>query len=231
MEKFDLCVVIPCLNEEKTVAACLEKCKASFERLHISGEVIVVDNGSTDNTAVLSEQHGARVVFCPEKGYGNALRTGFKACNSRYVLMGDGDDTYDFLEIPLLWNLIATNADMIIGTRLKGYIKDGAMPWIHRYFGTPVLTFVLNLLYGTKVSDSQCGMRLMKKECLDKINFTATGMEFASELLVEFAKHKFRIVETPISLYKDQKGRLPHLQPWRDGLRHLVYLVRAKFKK
>ena len=222
----DLTVVIPCLNEERTIVICVEKCKKVFEQLNIQGEVLVVDNGSTDKTSELATNAGAKVVYCSEKGYGNALRFGFANSNSKYVIMGDADNTYDFLEIPLLWNKLEPDTDMVTGSRLKGKIEKGAMPLKNRYLGTPVLTFVLNLLYGTKLSDSQCGMRLIKKECLDKIEFTATGMEFASELFVEFAKHKFKT----ISLYKDIEGRKPHLRPWRDGFRHLKYLIKARFK-
>lgn len=227
----DLSVVIPCLNEEKTIATCIQKCFAAFEKLNISGEVVVSDNGSTDKTVETAELNGARVVHCAERGYGNALRSGFKNAEGKYVIMGDADDTYDFSEIPLFWNLVTSDTNMITGSRLRGNIKKGAMPFLNRYLGTPVLTFVLNFLYGTRISDSQCGMRLMKKECLDKIEFKTTGMEFASELYVEFVKHGFSIVEVPVSLHKDIEGRIPHLRPWKDGLRHLCYLIRAKFKK
>ena len=191
---FELTVVIPCLNEERTIVICIEKCKQAFKALNINGEVLVVDNGSTDKTSEFATNAGAKVVYCSEKGYGNALRFGFANSNSKYVVMGDADNTYDFLEIPLLWNKLEPDTDMVTGSRLKGKIEKGAMPLKNRYLGTPVLTFVLNLLYGTKLSDSQCGMRLIKKECLDKIEFKTTGMEFASELFVEFAKHKFKIV-------------------------------------
>lgn len=227
----DLSIVIPCLNEEKTIAVCIQKCFASFKELNISGEVIVSDNGSTDRTVEIAEQNGAKVVHCVEKGYGNALRCGFESAEGKYVIMGDADNTYDFLEIPLFWNLVTSNTQMITGTRLKGNVEYGAMPFLNRYFGNPFLTFVLNFLYGTKISDSQCGMRLMKKECLDAIEFKTGGMEFASELYVEFVKHGFNITEVPISLHKDIEGRVPHLRPWRDGLRHLIYLIKARFVK
>ena len=225
----DLSVVIPCLNEEDTIAICIKKCFTSFQQLNIDGEVIVVDNDSTDNTSNIASSYGAKVIFCPDRGYGNALRCGFNNCDGKYVLMGDADNTYDFLEIPLLWNLVGTNADMITGSRLRGNIEKGAMPFLNRYLGNPVLTFILNILYGTRISDSQCGMRLMKNSCLKQIQFKTTGMEFASELYVEFAKHKFSIIETPISLYKDPENRVPHLRPWRDGFRHLIYLLKSRF--
>lgn len=229
MEEKELTVVIPCLNEEKTIGICIEKCKRVFSEHNINGEVLVSDNGSTDNSVKISEEMGARVVHCPDKGYGNALRFGFKNATGKYVIMGDADDTYDFLEIPLLWNAKKEDTDMVIGTRLKGNIHEGAMPLLNRYLGTPVLTLTLNILYGTRISDSQCGMRLMKRASLEQIDFKTTGMEFASELLVEFAKHKFKIVETPISLLKGPEGRIPHLNPWRDGLRHLKYQIVNRF--
>ena len=225
----DLTVVIPCLNEEKTIQICIEKCKRSFEELNINGEVIVSDNGSSDNSVEYATNAGAKVVYCDKKGYGNALREGFKNANGKYILMGDADNSYDFSEIHLFWNKKSEETGMIIGTRLNGNIEEGAMPFLNRYLGTPVLTFVLNFLYGTRISDSQCGMRLIKKDCLDNIAFKTTGMEFASELLVQFVKHKFKIDEIPISLYKDDEKRKPHLRPWRDGLRHLCYLIKERF--
>lgn len=228
MEKF-LTVVIPCLNEEKTIGICIEKCLKIFKEYNIDGEVLISDNGSTDNSVSIAETLGARVVHCVDNGYGNTLRCGFKAADSKFVLMGGADNTYDFLEIPLLLNKMDDNIDMVIGTRLKGNIEKGAMPVLNRFLGTPVLTFVLNLLYGTKISDSQCGIRLMRKASLDKIEFKTTGMEFASELLVEFVKHKFTITETPISLLKGIENRIPHLNPWRDGMRHLIYLIKERF--
>ena len=229
MEK-DLTVVIPCLNEEETIGICIQKCFKSFERLGINGEVLVSDNGSTDKSVEISEDLGARVVHCPVKGYGNALVYGFKHADGKYILMGDADNTYDFLEIPLFYKKLDDSVDMVIGTRLRGNIEKGAMPFLHRYFGTPVLTMVLNTLYGTRISDSQCGMRLIKKSTLNQIEFKTTGMEFASELLVEFAKHKFKITEVEISLLKGPQERVPHLHPWRDGWRHLIYLVRERFR-
>lgn len=224
----DLTVVIPCLNEEKTIAICIEKCKMAFGQLNIEGEVLVVDNCSTDKTTEVASKAGARVIRCNDRGYGNTLRLGFKNTDAKYVAMGDADNTYDFLEIPLLWDKLAPDVDLVTGTRLKGHIEKGAMAFKTRYFGIPVLTFLLNTLFGTKISDSQCGMRIMKKESLDKINFKSPGMEFASEIFVEFAKHGFKIVETPISLYNDIEGRVSHLRPWRDGFRHLRYLLKAK---
>ncbi len=227
----DLSIVIPCLNEEKTIGICIDKCFKAFEELKINGEVIVSDNGSVDNSIEIAKSKGATVVNCTDKGYGNALKYGFKHASGKYIIMGDADNTYDFFEIPLLYNAITDECDMVIGTRLRGNIAKGAMPFLNRYLGTPVLTLVLNILYGTRISDSQCGMRLIKKESLDKIELTTTGMEFASELLVKFAKNKFKIIEVPISLHKGPENRVPHLRPWHDGWRHLKFLVKERFSR
>ena len=223
----EISVVIPCYNEEKNIEKCIKKALLSFEQLNVSGEVIVVNNNSTDNSSEIAKNSGAKVVFCEERGYGNALRCGLKSACGKYIIMGDGDDSYDFLEIPEFYKAIITsNIDMVTGTRLKGTIHKGAMPFMHRYLGTPVLTFILNQLYGTKISDSQCGMRMFKKECLEKIEFKTTGMEFASELFVQFAKHGFSIKEIPIHLYPVH-NRKSKLNPIRDGGRHLFYLISA----
>ncbi len=219
----EISVIIPCLNEQDNIKICIEKCKASFEKLGVEGEVIISDNGSTDKTVEIAQQNGANVVHCKEKGYGNALRFGFKFAQGNYVIMGDGDNSYDFLQIPDLYKKIKEDdSDMVTGSRLRGEIEDGAMPFLNRYLGTPVLTFILNLLYKTCVSDSQCGMRIMKKSALDKINLKSEGMEFASELFVIFANNGFKITEIPIRYLKTtQKSKLC---PLRDGIRHLVYL-------
>ena len=227
--EFDLSVVIPCLNEEETVETCIQKCLYAFEKLGIKGEVIVSDNGSVDGTTKLSKDLGARVELCTEKGYGCAIRYGFKKAHGRYVIMGDGDNSYDFSLIPYFYNKITEcDCDMVIGTRLKGKIHKGAMPFLHRYLGNPVLTFILNLLFCTRISDSQCGMRMFKKESLDRLTLVTTGMEFASELMVKAAWAKFSIEEIPIEFFKDGRSRKPYLRTWRDGWRHLTFLITSK---
>lgn len=226
----DLSVVIPCLNEESTIKICVDKCIKTFEKLGIQGEVIVSDNGSTDKSIELAEQAGAKVVHCKTKGYGATIREGFKNACGEFVLMGDGDDSYDFCSIGDFWANRDKDFDMILGSRFKGIIHEGAMPPLHRYFGTPLLTFIVNFLFGTRISDSQSGMRFFRKSSLDKIELTSTGMEFASELTVKFKLNKMKIIEIPINLYKD--GRIhgkPHLKPWRDGLRHLFYMLKMRF--
>ena len=230
----EISVVIPCLNEEANIKECIKKCLNSFAKLNVEGEVIVVDNNSTDNTAEVAEQSGAKVVKCEKAGYGFALRSGFEIAKGKYIIMGDGDDTYDFNEIPTFYEKIkSSEADMVTGARLglKGSkIEEGAMPFLHRYLGTPVLTFILNILYRVNISDINCGMRMFKKECIDSINFQTGGMEFASELFVQFAKHKFKIVEIPIVLHLTRGVRDPKLNTLKDGFRHLFYLISALIK-
>ena len=225
-----LSIVLPCLNEEKTLKICIEKCFRVFSGLNISGEIIISDNGSTDNSVKIAQDMGVNVVHCSQKGYGNALLAGLKSANGVYLAMCDADNTYDILELKNYVRALTNDTDMVIGTRLKGFIEQGAMPALHRYFGTPFLTIITNILYGTKITDINCGMRLFKKEAFDAINFKSGGMEFATDLIIEFKLHKFNIKEIPISLYKDVKGRKPHLRPFRDGFRHLFLILRKRMR-
>ena len=225
----EISVVIPCYNEEANIHTCISKAFKAFEILNIAGEIIVVDNNSSDKTAQVAASSGAKVVFCPEKGYGNALRCGFANADGEYIIMGDGDDSYDFSIIPEFYKEIK-DCDMVTGTRLKGVIHKNAMPPLHRYIGTPVLTFIMNALYGTKISDSQCGMRMFRRECLKNIQFKTTGMEFASELFICFAQKNYTIKEIPIHLYA-VNNRKSKLNPLRDGFRHLCYMILALHNK
>ena len=225
----NLTVVIPCLNEQNTIGICVNKCIEVFNNLNIDAGVLFVDNCSCDDTLIIAEQSGARVVLCKNRGYGSAIRCGFDNSNGKYILIGDADNTYDFLEIPLFWNMRSSDIDIITGTRIKGQIDKVAIPFLHRYVGNSIQTSILKIFYGLNIFDLQCGMRLIKKECLNKINFKTACMELASELFVEFIKQGYKIVEIPISLYKNISGQKPHLTTLREGLRHLIYLVSAKF--
>lgn len=229
MYNYDLSVVIPCLNEEETIEVCIKKCLQTFERLNINGEIIISDNQSTDNSVKIATKLGAKTCTCSKKGYGITLRTGIEQAQGKYILIGDGDDSYDFNQIDNYYNKIRDGSDMVIGTRLRGKIHKGAMPFLHRYLGTPVLTALVNIFWGLKLSDSQCGMRMFKKESLDKLNLECDGMEFASELLIKAAINKWQISEIPLEFFKDGRNRKPHLNPWKDGLRHLKLIFRSKF--
>lgn len=225
MPNKEVSIVIPCLNEEKTLPIVIKKGLESFKALGIEGEVLVSDNGSTDNSVSVAEKLGARVVHCPLKGYGNALKCGFKEAYGNFMIMGDADDSYDFSKIEGFVKYLRKGYDMVIGTRIKGQIEEGAMPFLHRYLGTPVLTFVLNLLFGTRISDCNCGMRGITKEAFQKMNLMSSGMELASEMIIKTGILKMKVKEIPITLHRDKRDRAPHLNTWRDGWRHLKFML------
>ena len=224
-QKLELSVVIPCLNEEKTITFCIEKALRAMKEHDIRGEVVVSDNGSTDGSIAISRAAGARVVACPTPGYGAAVKYGFENAWGDYVLMGDADDSYDFSELPRFIDKVREGHDYVMGTRLRGTIMPGAMPFLNRHLGTPVLTRILNWLFDTRITDCNSGMRCMKRERVLGLGLISPGMEFASELIVKAAKAGVKIVEVPITLHKDKRDRPPHLRPWRDGWRHLRLLL------
>ncbi len=223
--ELELSVVIPCLNEEKTIALCVGKARAAMEQAKIRGEVVVSDNGSTDASIRVATDAGARVVSCPARGYGAALRFGFEQASGRYVVMGDADDSYDFGELPRFVDKLRDGQRFVMGTRLRGAIMPGAMPTLNRHLGTPVLTFLLNRLFGTRISDVNCGMRGFDRRAMLGLGVSSPGMEFASEMIIRAAIEGIPITEVPITLHKDKRDRPPHLRPWRDGWRHLRFLL------
>jgi glycosyltransferase involved in cell wall biosynthesis len=220
----EVSIVIPCLNEENSIGIVVEKAKRAIEMMGVSGEVIVADNGSTDRSVEIALSKGARVVHVAQKGYGNALRGGIGAARGRIIVIGDADDSYDFLEAPKLVAKIKEGYDLVVGSRFKGRILPGAMPWTSK-IGNPIMTFTLNLLFKVNTSDSQSGMRAFTKEAYRKMQLQATGMEFASEMLIKAGKAKLKIAEVPITLHPDKRGRPPHLHPIRDGWRHLKLML------
>lgn len=220
-------VVMPCLNEEKTVGACVKKARDVFEEKGIEGEVIVVDNGSTDNSVEIAKKHGAKVLHEPEKGYGNAYLRGFEEAKGEIILMADSDDTYDLYELPKFLGAFNDGADFVMGSRLKGEIKKGAMPWLHKHIGNPLLTKTLNLLFKTKLSDAHCGMRAFRKDALKKLNLKTSGMEFASEMILKAKKAGLRIKEVPIT-YRPRDGGKAKLHSFHDGWRHLRFMLLYK---
>ena len=222
----EVSAVIPCLDEVKTLGAVIEKAFATFTRLGIRGEVVVADNGSRDGSIELAERLGARVVRVSARGYGNALRAGMAAAEGRLLLMGDADDTYDFGELDRFLAPWRAGATFIMGTRLPpGTILPGANPWLNRNLGTPVLTFVLNRLFGTRIRDVNCGLRAIDREKFHELGLVSEGMEFASEMLIKAAIQDLRIAEVPVTLHPDRRGRPPHLRRWSDGWRHLEFML------
>lgn len=220
-----LSVVMPCLNEHETLGTCIKKARETLDALHIDGEVVVADNGSTDGSQQIAESLGARVVHEPEKGYGNAYRAGIAAAAGEFIIIGDSDDSYDFRDIGRFYEKLKNGHDMVMGTRLKGRIEKGAMPWLHRYIGNPVLTGVLNVFFKSGISDAHCGMRAFTKSAYEKMELQTAGMEFASEMVIKAAMLELDVAEIPITLHKDGRTGAPHLRSFRDGWRHLRFML------
>jgi glycosyltransferase involved in cell wall biosynthesis len=215
-------VVIPCLNEAENIERCVQQARDAMAAAQMPGEVIVVDNASTDNSGELAAAAGARVVLEPERGYGSAYLAGFANARGQYVVMGDADLTYDFGEIPRFVAELDAGADMVIGNRMKN-IHPGAMPWLHRYIGNPLLSGLLNLLFRTGVDDAHCGMRAVRRSVLPQLDLRTTGMEFASEMVIRAAKENLDIRQFPIEYHP--RGGESKLSSFRDGWRHLRFLL------
>jgi hypothetical protein len=225
MADLELSVVIPALNEERTIAHCVGKAQKALAALGAPGEVVVADNGSTDRTREVAEGLGARVVPVDGKGYGKALRGGFAAAKGKYLLMGDADGSYDFEQAPRYVEELRRGRDFVVGNRFQGVIEPGAMPFLNRHLGTPVLTTVMNLLFRTGLGDMNCGMRGLTKSAFERMGLKADGMEFATEMIVKASLLKMKIAEVPCDLHKDLRDRPPHLRRWRDGWRHLRFML------
>jgi glycosyltransferase involved in cell wall biosynthesis len=227
-EATDVSFVMPCLNEIESLEPCIQAIQEALatiaERYGLSGEIIVADNGSTDGSQALARRLGARVAPVTERGYGAAVSGGFRAARGRYLVMGDADGSYDFREAVAMVGALTEGADLCMGSRFKGGIKPGAMPWKNHYIGNPALTGLLNLLFKTGVSDAHCGLRALTRDCFERLRLTGAGMEFASEMVIKAALLGETIVERPATLWPDLRNRPPHLRPWRDGWRHLRYL-------
>lgn len=221
----EVSVIIPCLNESKTVSICIQKAMRAMKDAGAEGEVVVIDNGSTDDSPQLARAAGARVVNEAVKGYGSALRRGIREARGTYVIMADADDTYDFLQCRKFIELLRGGADFVMGNRFKGKIYPNAMPHLHRWLGTPVLTFILRLFFKAPISDVNCGMRGFRKETIDRLGLRCNGMEFASEMLIKASMEKLKIKETPIDLHAGPPDRRPHLRSFRDGWRHLRVML------
>jgi glycosyltransferase involved in cell wall biosynthesis len=215
-------VVIPCLNEEENIEACVTQALEAMLVAGIPGEVVVADNASTDRSAELAVAAGARVVHEPRRGYGSAYMAGFAAARGKYIVMGDADLTYDFNEIPRFVDELDKGAELVMGDRMDN-IQPGAMPWLHRYVGNPVLSGILNGFFKTGISDAHCGMRALRRDVLPRLDLRTTGMEFASEMVIRAGKEKLRIAEFPIDYHP--RGGESKLNTWRDGWRHLRFLL------
>jgi glycosyltransferase involved in cell wall biosynthesis len=221
----ELTILMPCLNEAETLERCVRKARDYLERSGVVGEVVVADNGSTDGSQALAKAAGARVVDIPERGYGAALLGGIRAANGRYVIMGDSDDSYDFSALDDFVAALRDGQQLVMGNRFKGGIRPGAMPPLHRYLGNPVLSTIGRVFFRSPCGDFHCGLRGFARDAILSLDLQAPGMEFASEMVVKATIRKLRIAEVPITLWPDGRSRPPHLRSWRDGWRHLRFLL------
>jgi len=221
----EVSVVIPCLNEANSIGICIEKAQKAFADAGLRGEVVVADNGSTDGSIEIAEKLGARVVPVAQRGYGSALKTGIRAARGAFIIMGDADDSYDFGEVPRFVEKWREGNEVVMGDRFAGEIKPGAMPWHHKYIGNPGLTALLNLFFHSGVGDTHCGMRGFTRDVFERMDLRSSGMEFASEFVIKAAQIGAKTSEIPITLWKDKRGRPPHLKSFRDGWRHMRFML------
>ena len=224
----DVSIVMPCLNEAETLEGCILKAREGLEKTGRPGEIIVADNGSTDGSQALALALGAELVEVPRRGYGSALRAGTRAARGRWIIVGDSDLSYDFSDLAPFVEKLAGGCDLVIGCRMPaggGHIDPGAMPWLNRWLGNPVLSFIGRIFFKVRITDFHCGMRGYSREAFERMELTTTGMEFATEMVVKAALKKMRIAEVPITLHPDGRSRPPHLRRWRDGWRHLRFML------
>lgn len=220
----ELTILIPCLNEEDSVAFCINEAKRFISKSAIKAEILVSDNGSTDKSVYIAESMGVRVVHAHDRGYGNALRQGIACAQGKYIIMGDCDGSYDFENLEPFINSLRAGSNLVIGNRFAGGIEKGAMPFIHRYIGVPILSFLGRIRYGVNVRDFHCGLRGFERKCTESLNLHAGGMEFATEIIAAFARHNFKISQVPTPLRRTKRRGKGHLRTVRDGMRHLIFL-------
>lgn len=224
-DRVELSIVLPCLNEAETLGAVIDRARRFLAAYHIDGEIIVADNGSTDGSIEIADKLGATVTPVKARGYGSALIGGIEAARGEFVAMGDADESYDFMDLMPFVEKLRSGSDLVMGNRFLGGIGKGAMPRLHRYLGNPVLSFAGRLMFGAPVGDFHCGLRAFRRDAILGLNLNAPGMEFASEMVVKAHLRELRIEEVPTTLRKDGRSRPPHLQSWRDGWRHLKFLL------
>jgi glycosyltransferase involved in cell wall biosynthesis len=224
-KQIELTVLMPCLNEAESLEVCIRKAQGYLERSGVAGEVLIADNGSVDGSQDIARRSGARVVDIEKRGYGSALAGGIEAARGRFVIMGDADDSYDFSCLDAFVEKLREGNQLVMGNRFKGGIEKGAMPFLHKYLGNPVLSFLGKLFFGSPVSDFHCGLRGFDRDAIRALDLKTSGMEFASEMVVRATLFDYRVTEVPTTLSRDKRTRAPHLNTWRDGWRHLRFLL------
>lgn len=228
MPDLEITFLMPCLNEEETLEICIQRCLASLDGLNLKGEVLISDNGSTDSSYAIAKNHSdsrVRVIKTSSAGYGNALRAGIESALGKYVVMADADDSYELERVSHFIDKLEKGADLVMGNRFKGGIEPGAMPFLHKYLGNPVLSFIGRIFFKVPIGDFHCGLRAFRRQSILNLNLVTPGMEFASEMVVKASKASLEIAEVPTRLRKDGRSRAPHLNTWNDGWRHLVFLL------
>jgi len=225
MKPITITILMPCLNEAETLGICIQKARKAISDAGIAGEVLIADNGSSDGSLQIAATEGARIVNVPVRGYGAALLAGIEAAHGKYVLMADADDSYDFSHLPRFLNSLDAGSDLVMGNRFRGEIKPGAMPFLHRYLGNPVLSALGRIFFKIPAGDFHCGIRACRRDAILGLTLKTTGMEFASEMVVKASLQDLRISEVPTTLRPDGRSHAPHLRTWRDGWRHLRFLL------
>lgn len=224
----ELTILMPCLNEEKTLQTCINKAKEFLKKNNVNGEILIVDNGSKDNSIKIAKENNVRLVHEKVPGYGSALITGLKNVQSMYVIMGDSDDSYNFLEIMPILEKLRQGYELVMGNRYKGNIEKGAMKFSHRYIGTPIISAIARKRFDIKVGDFNCGLRGYNVQKMKEINCNSLGMEYASEMIIKARKNELKICEVPINLYKDGRGEKSHLNTIKDGIRHMKIILKCE---
>lgn len=228
MEKIKLTILLPVLNEERTIATCIEKAKKFIARNSIDAEILIADNDSTDNSCEIAASMGARIIHVKERGYGSTLIHGIREAKGEYIIMADSDDSYDLENLEEFYEKLEEGFELVMGNRFKGGIEKGAMPFLHK-IGVPILSWVGRIVCNSKIGDFHSGIRGINKESFLKLNLECTGMEFASEMVVKAEKSNLKITEVPTTLKKDGRNRKPHLKTFSDGYRHLKFLIKSCF--
>ncbi len=231
MQSIDLSIIIPCLNEEKTLSVCIEKARDFLQREKINGEIIIGDNGSIDDSVEISKRMADRVIHVELKGYGNVLRALIESANGKFVIMGDADDSYDFSNLNGIYHSLTSGNHMVVGNRYKGGIEKNAMPFLNKYVGNPTITYLGKKLFRIPLNDFNCGLRGFERKAFSKLNFQSSGMEFASEMIIVAQLNGLKMVEVPVKLFPDGRERQSHLRPFRDGIRHVRLILRMRFRK
>lgn len=231
MQQIDLSIIIPCLDEEKTLPICIEKARLFLETEKIFGEIIIGDNGSNDCSVEIGIKLADKVIQVRKKGYGSVLNELIKSARGKYIIMGDADDSYDFSKLNGIYNALLNGNQLVVGNRFKGGIEKNAMPFLNKYIGNPIISFLGKKLFRINLNDFNCGLRGFEKLAINDLHFESKGMEFASEMIIASQLKGLKMTEVPVKLYPDGRERKSHLRPFQDGLRHILLIFKMKFRK